>query len=178
MASSRVEGLDPELAEAMMQRLEELQSAAAVDELTGVLRRGAGRTALEREVRRASRQEDRRVVLAFLDVQHLKEVNDRRGHGAGDDVLIQIASTLKGRLRAHDLIIRWGGDEFVCVLSQAGRDQVAAVMTTLEREVRSRTGCGLHIGLAEMAPGEAAQDLLARADADLYSRRRGSGRES
>jgi diguanylate cyclase (GGDEF)-like protein len=70
---------------------------------------------LEREIARATRTRQP-LVLAFVDVDHLKEINDVHGHAAGDQVLQAVAETLRTTLRGYDLIFRYGGDEFVCAL--------------------------------------------------------------
>jgi len=91
-----------------------------VDDLTGTLRRGAGLAALEREIGRARRHGDHLLTVAFIDLDSLKSVNDSSGHAAGDALLCELAGALTRRLRAYDLVVRWGGDEFVVALSHAG----------------------------------------------------------
>jgi diguanylate cyclase (GGDEF)-like protein len=170
--ASRLAALDPQLVELIDRRLRELKEAAAVDELTGVLRRAAGLAALVREVRRARRFNDLKLVVAFVDVDNLKGVNDTQGHAAGDAVLREFAAALRRRLRAYDLVIRWGGDEFVCSLPQAGLEPAQRALEDIGTELLARTGCSFSCGLAELGPEGDAEDLVARADADLYERRR------
>jgi len=88
---------------------------AAKDHLTGVYERRSGFAELEREIARARRM-GAPVVVAFFDVDGLKEVNDRFGHTAGDRMLVEFATMLTAHLRPYDLVMRYGGDEFVCVL--------------------------------------------------------------
>jgi diguanylate cyclase (GGDEF)-like protein len=171
---NRLAGLDLELLEAIDSRLGELREAAAVDEMTGALRRAAGLAALEREVRRAHRFEDRKLVVAFVDVDGLKVVNDTRGHAAGDAVLRELAATLRRRLRAYDLVIRWGGDEFVCCLPGAGLDAAGRALDDIRTELVARTACTFSAGFAELGADGDAESLVARADADYYERRRWS----
>lgn len=83
------------------------------DELTGALQRQVGRERLVHEVQRAQRFGDE-LVIAFLDVVHLKGVNDTRGHDAGDKLLAAVGSSLHRCLRSYDVVVRYGGDEFVC----------------------------------------------------------------
>jgi diguanylate cyclase (GGDEF)-like protein len=169
---SRLAGLDRELLEAIERRLRELREAAAVDEMTGALRRAAGLAALEREVRRAHRFEDRKLVVAFVDVDGLKVVNDTCGHAAGDAVLRELAATLRRRLRAYDLVIRWGGDEFVCSLPGAGQEAARRALDDIRTELVARTGRTFSAGFAELGGDGDAESLVARADADYYERRR------
>lgn len=169
---SRLVGLDAELLAAMDRRLRELREAAAVDEMTGALRRPAGLAALQREVRRAHRFDDRKLVVAFLDLDDLKAVNDTQGHAAGDAVLRETAAALRRRLRAYDLVIRWGGDEFVCSLPGAGLEAAPRALEDIGTELAARTGCTFSAGYAQLEPDEDAESLVARADADYYERRR------
>ncbi|MGV8966496.1 MAG: diguanylate cyclase domain-containing protein [Cellulomonas sp.] len=145
---------------------------ASVDTLTGALLRGAGSVELEHELARA-RRTDQSLALAFIDVDHLKAINDSRGHAAGDLILREVATTLRASLRPYDVVIRYGGDEFVCALP--GLDLVAAQarLETVNRALaEAAEPCSVTIGLAELQPGEAVNHLVARADAALLLKRR------
>jgi diguanylate cyclase (GGDEF)-like protein len=172
VAPDRLAGLPKDLAQLIGARLRELQEAAHVDELTGVLRRGAGLAALQREVGRARRHGDHRLAVAFIDLESLKSVNDSSGHAAGDAVLRELAGSLRRRLRGYDLIVRWGGDEFVVALSHAGRQSARRILEEVGDDFRRRTGHGFDVGVAEIGPAGGAEELVAQADADLYARRR------
>jgi diguanylate cyclase (GGDEF)-like protein len=152
-------------------RLRHLQEEAAVDDLTGVLRRGTGLRLLQAEVDRV-RRAGGRMVLVFADVDGLKQVNDSRGHLAGDRLLQLVAHTLRRRLRSYDLVMRYGGDEFVCVLSGAGLAEARAKLDAITAELRQRVGTEvLSVGLAELDsadPEDTAMALVGRADAALY----------
>src|SRR6202022_4015346 len=100
-------------------RLRQLEEAAALDELTGVYRRGHGMMILTRELRRAFRSPDERLVVAFIDVDGLKRFNDTSGHAEGDRLLIDLTAAMTNRLRSHDIVFRYGGDGFVCILPGA-----------------------------------------------------------
>ena len=147
------------------------RAAAALDELTGAHRRGAGFVELEREMARA-RRTAQRLVLAFVDVNGLKSINDSRGHTAGDRVLREVVATLRARLRSYDLIIRFGGDEFLCaipgVTMHEAAERLAAVNTSL---ATSPEHGSVTTGLAELRPDDSFEDLIARADAALYRER-------
>lgn len=148
------------------------REAASVDGLTGVHLRGAGSLALEREIAGARRAQ-RPLVLAYVDVDHLKATNDSQGHASGDRLLSKVATTLRSRLRSYDLIIRYGGDEFVCAMSGLS---LASASTRLERvntALALAPGHGsVTIGLAELRANESMLELIARADAALYAHRR------
>jgi diguanylate cyclase (GGDEF)-like protein len=148
------------------------RSAMVFDDLTGAYRRGPGYVELDREVARAQRSRQP-VVLAFVDVVGLKAVNDSAGHPGGDEVLRSVAEALRVHLRPYDPVVRYGGDEFVCLL--AGLDlrgatrRLAAVNATL---ADSPGKTAVTIGLAELEAGESLEGLIARADDALYQQRR------
>jgi diguanylate cyclase (GGDEF)-like protein len=172
IAADRLTGVRRDVVEAIERRMLELKEEAAVDEMTGALRRAAGLAQLQREVRRAHRFDDRKLVVAFVDLDDLKLVNDQLGHAAGDAVLRELAAALRRRLRAYDLVIRWGGDEFVCSLPGAGLDAARRALDDIRTELRARTGCTFSAGFAELGEDGDAESLVARADADYYERRR------
>jgi diguanylate cyclase (GGDEF)-like protein len=152
-------------------RLEAELDSAHLDALTGVFRREMGRLALTHEIDRA-RRGDGRFVIAFVDVDGLKSVNDRDGHAAGDRVLRTLASTLRSSLRSFDPIVRYGGDEFVCGLVGADLDQVERRFDAIGRSVQNEVGVGISVGLAALASGETLDQLTARADAALLDARK------
>jgi diguanylate cyclase (GGDEF)-like protein len=141
------------------------------DGLTGVYLRAAGFFELEREIARAHR-EMQPLTLAFIDIDNLKAINDTRGHTAGDQTLIEIANILKKNLRSYDLIVRYGGDEFVCSLTGMtiadAAERVAQITAALAEAPERVT---VTIGLAELQPDDSLEDLIARADAALYKER-------
>ena len=160
-------------AEGALARVRSRREEAMLDDLTGILRRGAGVAALEREVARAQRSLLGRLVVAFIDVDGLKEVNDTMGHAAGDQLLRAVAAALSSRLRGQDLVLRYGGDEFVVVLPDT--DLVGAHQTLLEIRARLQERMGrkpFSLGLTEMRAGDSAESLVRRADAALYENRR------
>ena len=94
---------------------------AAQDALTGVANRRCVLAALERDLARCQRLGEP-LALVMIDLDHFKQVNDRFGHPAGDAVLCSVADTLVQRVRAQDLVGRYGGEEFLVVLPCTGRD--------------------------------------------------------
>jgi diguanylate cyclase (GGDEF)-like protein len=148
-----------------------MQTQVAVDELTGALRRAAGEVRLEQEMRRANRLAGGRLIIVFLDMDALKTVNDTSGHAAGDRLLRDLVSTLRARLRSYDAVIRWGGDEFVCILPQTGAEAAEKVFSEVLDSFRSHTGQRFSAGFAALEEGDGIPELVARADRDLYDRR-------
>ena len=141
---------------------------AGLDELTGVLRRGIGEMSLTREIDR-SRRSGLSLVLAMIDVDDLKAVNDDRGHAAGDALLCDVAAAITMTMRSYDVTVRWGGDEFVCALSDTTL-RVASDHVTRIRQVLAtrRAGASISVGLAELTATDTLETLTARADTALY----------
>ena len=150
-----------------------LAAEVAVDELTGALRRGAGMVALQREIDRARRSSERETVVAFLDADGLKTVNDTEGHAAGDAFLREVVTALRERLRSYDLIVRYGGDEFFCVLSNVELRVAERLMSEIQTSVRNRTGgLSVSVGVTAVRSNDDAAAVVARADKRHYASRR------
>ncbi len=161
-------GIEPrELTSLSIKSLYKLREEAAFDELTGVMRRAAGMSALEREIARARRQKSA-LTIGFLDVDGLKAANDTRGHKAGDDLLKGMANALKGGLRGQDLVLRYGGDEFVCVLPDTASDAARTKLNSVQADA-AKTGIGFSVGVAQLERDDDVVSLLGRADRDLYT---------
>ena len=144
-------------------RLEAQLRSAHQDDLTGAYRREAGWTALNAEIQRA-RRGDGKLVVAFVDVDRLKDVNDRHGHAAGDQVIETVVRTLRSGLRSFDIVIRYGGDEFVCTLGGTDIEAAERRFAALAEVVQQTAGAGISVGLAALADGDAADDITRRAD--------------
>jgi diguanylate cyclase (GGDEF)-like protein len=156
----------------------ELERAALTDPLTTLANRRGGEEAIKREVARCKRI-GQTLSFLMIDIDHFKKVNDTRGHEAGDRVLRGVARITARQLRASDLAIRWGGEEFLCLLPGADiaeahriaeRIRVAIAATTFE------TGdITVSIGCAQLDARADAAEALAKADAKLYEAK-GAGR--
>jgi diguanylate cyclase (GGDEF)-like protein len=155
-------------------RLREALAAALLtahlDDLTGAYRREMGRLALVHEIARA-RRGDGRLVLAFVDVDDLKGINDRDGHAAGDAALVTVVAEIRASLRPFDPVMRYGGDEFVIALGAADLDEGERRFEAIRAALLARAGISISVGLARLEPGDTVEELTARADADLYERR-------
>jgi diguanylate cyclase (GGDEF)-like protein len=160
-------GLSPrEFTSMTTKGLFKLREQAAFDDLTGVLRRAAGISAADREIARARRQKAP-LAVAFIDLDGLKQINDRRGHVAGDQLLRGLASGLRGGLRGQDLVLRYGGDEFVCVLPETTAEGATSKLQQIQKELAA-TGIGFSVGVAQFERNDDVVSLLGRADAELY----------
>jgi len=158
-------------------RLEAELRSAHLDDLTGAFRREAGELALTHEIERA-RRGDGRFVVAFVDVDGMKRVNDRDGHAAGDRVLQSLVWTMRSQLRSYDPIVRFGGDEFVVGLGGVDLGEVERRFAAIDRLVRHDVGVGVSVGLATLGGDETLDQLTAMADAALLhaKKRRGAAR--
>ncbi|MBH9304393.1 biofilm formation regulator diguanylate cyclase SiaD [Pseudomonas aeruginosa] len=159
-----------------------LKEASIRDPLTGLPNR---RMLLERlrEENERSQRHGQSYVLAMLDVDFFKQVNDTWGHDSGDRVLVEIARAMESELREYDLCGRWGGEEFLLLLPQtrlqdAGpvlervRDSVRTLAVRVGTEALSVTASG---GVTEHRIGETYSQTVNRADAALLDAKR-SGR--
>jgi diguanylate cyclase (GGDEF)-like protein len=142
-----------------------------VDELTGAHRRTTGLFELERELMRATRT-GQPYTLVFIDVDGLKAVNDLNGHSAGDELLVLVVDTIRNHVRQYDLLIRYGGDEFLCGLLGLGMAEVSRRIDLVNAELHVGGGSSVTAGFAEVGEDEPLADLIRRADGDLYARRR------
>jgi diguanylate cyclase (GGDEF)-like protein len=158
-------------------RLEAELRSAHLDELTGAFRREAGELALTHEIERA-RRGDGRFVVAFVDVDGMKRVNDRDGHAAGDRVLQSLVWAMRSQLRSYDPIVRFGGDEFVVGLGGVDLGDVERRFAAIDRLVRHDVGVGVSVGLATLGGDETLDQLTGMADDALLhaKKRRGAAR--
>ncbi len=163
--------------EELAQMQELVEQRAATDPLTGLGTRRAFDRAFD-AVRARARTTGTDVVLVFVDVDHLKVVNDGRGHAAGDMVLLAVSRALRKTGRPDDVLVRWGGDEFA-ILGTGTREDAEALETALAQRISAFNP--LHgewpgevsTGAATAAPTDADRDkLVAAADSDMYARRR------
>jgi diguanylate cyclase (GGDEF)-like protein len=154
-------------------RLEAELRSAHLDQLTGAYRREMGNLALEHGIDRA-RRSDQRFVIAFVDVDGLKALNDSEGHAAGDHILQVVVRAIRTRVRSFDPVIRYGGDEFVCGIGGTDVEEAQRRFERIRTAIRADTGAGVTVGFAALADGDTVDELTRRAeDAMLAVKARG-----
>ncbi len=158
-------------------RLEAELGMAHLDALTGAYRREMGLQALEHELARALRS-DGRFVMAFVDVDDLKVINDRHGHPAGDRALQTVVKALRARLRSFDPIIRYGGDEFIVGAGGTHLIEAEQRFRTIARDLSEAESIGISVGLAAFEPGDSVELLIRRADSALLAAKRERGSQT
>jgi diguanylate cyclase (GGDEF)-like protein len=158
---------------AMAGLTQKLAELASHDDLTGALRRNAGLSALQREIDRSRRAGGTGIVVIFLDADGLKRVNDNDGHAAGDSLLMDVVAAIRKRVRSYDLVIRYGGDEFVCALVEVALPDAERTLADIQRQYTSKThGHTVSAGVATVDETDTAESVVAKADAALYAGRR------
>ncbi len=166
-------------------RLEaELREMAATDMLTGLPNRRHFLAQLEQECARVHRDGEHSASVLMIDIDHFKNVNDSRGHVAGDQVLRHLAAAMRQELRRVDSLGRLGGEEFAIILPGAELADAGLFADRLRRKVAESAATHegrelpvtISIGVSEIRPADAgAEDVLGRADRALY-RAKESGR--
>ncbi len=163
---------------------EELRALSLVDELTGLYNRRGFMTLATQQLR-VARRENRSDVLAFLDLDDLKGINDAQGHHAGDRALVELADVLRQTVRESDIVARLGGDEFCVLMSGADETQAEGLLQRLAEGIDRRNAAGdlpfrlaASTGMARFDPAasDGLDDLLRRADQLMYEQKRRKGR--
>ena len=172
--AERVAHMEQE-AQGYREHLEEQRQKALVDPLTGLPNRAAWSERLDHEISQWQ-QHGNNLLLAMLDLDHFKRINDNYGHLAGDKVLKIIASVLRKRLRGTDFIARFGGEEFVLLMPGTVPAAGAKLLENLRASIEA---CPFHfkgepvtitvsMGMTAFKPGEHSDMVLKRADQALY----------
>jgi diguanylate cyclase (GGDEF)-like protein/putative nucleotidyltransferase with HDIG domain len=156
--------------------LAEAQRAAARDSLTGCLNHGALQSRLREEISRAERGGEP-FTIALIDLDDFKEINERFGHLAGDTVLRSVGELLRGSVRLHDQVARFGGDEFALLLTATGEADARAVVERAlvalgDAPIPSGRQLCASAGLAQWRLGEQATSLIDEADRALREAKR------
>ncbi len=146
--------------------------AARTDSLLPmILNRSAGLERLEDWVR-----DEKAFTLSFIDLGGFKAVNDTHGHRVGDEVLRTVAERLRGSVRASDIVLRYGGDEFIVATeTDFSRDRLEALFAAPVAATVGQVQIWADVGCVRFEPGSDLESLLRRADTLMYSRKRSSG---
>jgi diguanylate cyclase (GGDEF)-like protein len=158
--------------------IDELRGRAAEDPLTGLLNRRGFEEAARKQIANAK---GRCFSIAVCDIDHFKAINDSCGHVGGDTVLVKVAELLRENLRRADEVARFGGEEFVMLLSDIHREDARDLIERLRQAIEAtRFGSGslrrrritASFGIAEYRMGEELEDVIRRADKLLYVAKR------
>ena len=160
-------------------RITELEARLDIDPLLDIL----NRRGFERELKRSLAYVKRYgtdAVLIYIDLDGFKGVNDRAGHGAGDELLKAVAASLSGKVRASDVVARLGGDEFAVLLWNVSETHAFAKARDLEDAVAAvtivRSGVPISVtasaGVAALSPLDGPEEAIDAADRAMYLRKR------
>lgn len=166
-AEQRVAALEAELAKA--------SNLVRHDQLTGTLNRHGLEETLEKEISRAQRRKSP-LCLAVLDVDNFKQLNDSRGHHAGDQALIHLVGVIRRSLRSQDAVARYGGEEFIIVLPESSLEAAHGALLRMQRELtkhfflheNQRMLITFSAGVTAIPAGENKESAIRRADALMY----------
>lgn len=146
----------------------ENRESALIDPLTRLGNRRRLAVHMEVMLPAAQRSGDPFCVM-LLDIDYFKQFNDTQGHSAGDELLIQVAEALRHSSREQDLVVRYGGEEFLAVLPRTSLQDASAIAERMLKRVRETTCVTISAGLAEYRREGSFEALVARADEALYA---------
>ena len=161
--------------ETLSKKLEESEAKALIDALTNVLNRNAYNMKIGELVHEYKRYKEEWALLV-LDIDHFKKFNDTYGHKTGDKVLKSVAATVSNSIRVSDHIFRYGGEEFVVILSRINKETTKTLSEKIRREVErdyfvdgdNELKVTMSIGAAIITPEDTEASLFERADKALY----------
>jgi diguanylate cyclase (GGDEF)-like protein len=160
--------------EALLRRAERAEADALIDELTGLFNRRGWDRLTEREEARAARYGHGSAVF-MMDVDGLKQKNDREGHAAGNELLRRVADCVRSVIREHDVAARLGGDEFALLAVESDTDQARALQERLDRAFVA-AGVSVSIGFAHRDYYGGIPAAVELADAAMYRAKAGRSR--
>jgi diguanylate cyclase len=161
------------------QELDRVSALARHDPLTGALNRQGLDEAVNREVANM-RRKDTPLCVSLLDIDNFKKLNDSMGHATGDVALAHLATVARESMRPQDTLARYGGEEFVILMPDTPLEQGIDALRRLQRELSRRffmTGTEkvlitFSAGVAQVAPDEAGDAAIRRADQAMYHAKR------
>ena len=162
--------------ETLQMRIQELEKVALLDALTEL----PNRHHIEPELSSRFHEMERMGLnfgLTFMDIDHFKMFNDTHGHDVGDEVLRVVAKTLKVSVRPFDLVGRWGGEEFMCIVRGVQKDQLQVISQRLRMLIsqsvihteKQRLNVTVSIGATMASPNDNMDSLIKRADKLMYT---------
>ncbi len=154
----------------------ENQSQSLTDPLTNLANRRRLYMHMENLIP-VSRRRGEPFTIILLDVDHFKQFNDTYGHSAGDELLVKLAQILNDCSRDQDLIVRYGGEEFMLVLPSTSADDAKILANRISQAVREKTDVTISAGLAMQSEDTDLDDLIKQADNKLYAAKK-SGRDA
>jgi diguanylate cyclase (GGDEF)-like protein len=160
-------------------RIAYLESLSMTDDLTRLHNRRGFQDHLQRAIG-AARRYDERGVVALLDLDSLKRINDACGHAAGDAALLKVAELLRSSLRGTDCIARLGGDEFAALMLRCetgpARQRLQRMRAAIDQTTIEVDGCRVHLaaslGIATFGPESDLADVMRAADQAMYADKR------
>ncbi|MCF7929654.1 MAG: diguanylate cyclase [Spirochaetales bacterium] len=153
--------------------IQQVKKQARTDDLTGVFNRRAAYELLKKHIN-LSRRENYSLVICYIDIDNLKEMNDRYGHEAGDRLIVTTADAILDRIRKSDYVFRMGGDEFMLLFPKAeveeARSLIERIQAALGREEINRLPVEFSYGFSTFRPEskETLEELIGRADQSMY----------
>ena len=157
---------------ALKQTKDLFEQQARIDYLTGIYNRMMFNELTQAEIQRSYRR-GFHLSLIMFDLDHFKNINDTYGHDTGDHVLKNIASLVSENIRTHDILARWGGEEFVVLAPHSDQRQAVTISEKLRCACKGHDfGNGLSVtasfGVTQLRPGDDVKSLVARSDEALY----------
>jgi diguanylate cyclase len=177
-APERVQKTEREI-EALQIELRQLRGLVHVDHLTGTLNRGGLDLSYKRESARADRNNSP-LGVALLDLDDFKRLNDRHGHQAGDAALVHLADVIRRTVRPSDVVVRYGGEEFLFLLPDSETSQAARALNRLQYDLArhplvfrgEEIPMTFSAGVAVRRRGQSRDAVIAEADHALYAAKR------
>lgn len=158
----------------MTKQMEEIKRLSVTDALTGLYNRRKFIEELEKEVNRSSRYKTPFGIIMF-DIDHFKHVNDTYGHDVGDSVLKELSSLVKNRLRSVDVLTRWGGEEFIILVTAVNQEETMNLAEDIRKNIEDydfkyvpRVTCSFGVVVSENKDIQDTKDITKNVDIALY----------